>query len=284
MILYASMTLILLLTSYVVYFTYQRRNKLTCMTGMMISMTNAMMISISLGAILGTFIETKDLTIPTIVSVLTGMLAGYITGRPVSLMAAIDGLTAGIMGGMMGSMLGVMLQPTQVDLMIYFIDVIFILVMVLLLRLIEEESREEKQEKSLFRKPFVTNPIFLIAVVALLGTLVFGKGLLFPKTVASGETEQLESTPASNSIQEITITPKSYTPNNIVIEAGKPSIINFKPEKGSACLQIIRSEQLGLNLNLEEGKDNFVSLKALEPGTYEYACGMNMYKGTITVK
>lgn len=255
------------------------------MAGMMISMTNSMMASVSIGTIIGTYIQSKDLTIPIIASVSIGMIIGYLTGKPVSLMASIDGLTAGVMGGMMGSMLGVMLQPKSVDLMIYFIDVIFVLIMLLLLRLIEEESRQDKQGNPLFRKPLIANPIFLIAAVVLLGTLVFGKGLLFPsKTVAIGGNNQVEPTAVSSNIQEITITPNSYTPNNIVLKSGKPSIINFIPQEGSACLQTIRSEQLGLNLKLEEGKDNFVSLEGLESGIYEYACGMNMYKGTITVQ
>jgi uncharacterized membrane protein YfcA len=285
MLIYTSITLIILLTSYVVYFTYQRRHKLTCMTGMMIAMTNSMMLSISLGGILGTFIENKDITIPTICSVLLGMVVGYLTGRSVSLMAALDGLTAGIMGGMMGSMLGVMLQPASLDLMIYFIDIIFVLVMVFLLRLIDEESKEKNSEKSQYRKPLIANPIVLVAILAFMGTLVVGKGLLLPaKSEASGQNEPVKFTPVSNNIQEVTVTPRGYTPNNIVVEAGKTATINFKPEEGSSCLQTILSEGLGISAKLTEGTDNFINIKDLKPGTYEYACGMGMYKGTITVK
>lgn len=285
MLIYTSIILIILLSSYVVYFTFQRRKRLTCMAAMMIAMTNSMMVSISLGTILGTFMENKDLTIPTITSILLGMVVGYITGRPVSLMAALDGLTAGIMGGMMGSMLGVMLQPASVDLMIYFIVIIFVLVIVLLIRLIEEESKEKNEAMPQIRKPLVANPIVLVAILFLMGTLVFGKGLLLPaKSEASGHTEPITFTPASNDIQEITVTPKGYTPNNIVLETGKTSIINFKPEEGSGCLQTISSEELGISAKLKEGSDNYINIKALKPGTYEYACGMGMYKGTITVK
>jgi plastocyanin len=285
MIIYTSLALIVLLTSYVAYFTYQRRHKLTCMTGMMIAMTNSMMLSISLGAILGTFIENKDITIPTIASVILGMIVGYLTGRSVSLMAALDGLTAGIMGGMMGSMLGVMLQPASVDFMIYFIDIIFVLVIMFLLRLIDEESKEKNTETSQFRKPLIANPIMLVVLLAFLGTMVVGKGLIFPaKSEASGQIEPVKFTPASNNIQDIAVTSRGYTPNNIVVEAGNTATINFKPEKGSSCLQTIRSEGLGISAKLKEGSDNYINIKDLKPGTYEYACGMGMYKGTITVK
>lgn len=90
------------------------------MAGMMIAMTNAMMASISLGAILGilgTIIQSKDLTIPTIVSVSISNDCCFFVRKILSLMASLDGLTAGIMNGMMGSMSGVM-QPKSVDFLI----------------------------------------------------------------------------------------------------------------------------------------------------------------------
>jgi len=283
MLIYTSIALIVLLTTYVIYFTYQRRERLTCMTGMMIAMTTSMMVSISLGAILGTFIENKDLTIPTIASVLIGMVTGYATGRPVSPMAALDGLTAGIMGGMMGSMLGVMLQPTSIDLMIYFIDIIFVLVLIYLLRLIDEESKASKQETVQYRKPLIANPILLIVILAFMGTLVFGKGLLNPgQTEATEQKEEIKIIPASNEIHDIQVKPTEYAPNNIVLKAGSPAILNFKTEK-VGCTGIIVSDELGFNISLKENTDNFVNVKSLKPGTYHYACGMGMYKGTVTV-
>ncbi|WP_458411808.1 cupredoxin domain-containing protein [Schinkia sp. CFF1] len=284
MLLYTSLAIIILLTSYVMYFTFQRRHKLTCMTGMMIAMTNSMMLSISLGAILGTFIENKDLTIPTITSVLLGMAIGYGTGRSVSLMAALDGLTAGIMGGMMGSMLGVMLQPKSVDLMIYFIDVIFLLVIFILLQLIDEESKVENKEKSISRKPLVANPIFLIVLLIFMGTLAFGKGILFSNgnDRVSAEPNEIKFTPASSEIHEVLVKPSGYAPNNIVLKAGTPSIINFKTEKLS-CTGTVRSEELGFNVQLKENTNNYVDIEALKPGTYHYTCGMGMFESTITV-
>ncbi|MBV7505297.1 hypothetical protein KW850_08530 [Bacillus sp. sid0103] len=76
MLLYVRITLIALLTSYVIYYTFRNKQRLTCMAGMMIAMTNAMMASILLGAILGTFIQDKDLTIPTITSMSIGLIVG----------------------------------------------------------------------------------------------------------------------------------------------------------------------------------------------------------------
>ncbi|MBT2701391.1 cupredoxin domain-containing protein [Bacillus sp. ISL-40] len=279
-----SIILIVLLSSYVVYFTFRNKNKLTCMAGMMISMTNSMMASIAIGSILGTLIQNKDLTIPTIASVTLGMIVGYITGKPVSLMASIDGLTAGIMGGMMGSMLGVMLQPKSTDVMIYFIDIVFVAVMVLLIRLIDEESKTSKQDSS-NRKPILTNPIFLVVLLIFMGVLVFGRGAFYASgsEQASNEVEEIKFTDTSSQIYEVMVKPTEYTPNNTVIKAGTPSIINFKTED-VGCTGIVLSEELGFNVSLKAHTNNYVNIKSLKPGTYHYACGMNMYKGTITVQ
>jgi hypothetical protein len=251
------------------------------MAGMMISMTNAMMASISIGAILGTFIQDKDLTIPTILSVSIGMIVGYLTGRPVSLMASLDGLTAGIMGGMMGSMLGVMLQPKSMDLMIYFVVVVFVLVMVLLIRLIDDETKITKQETST-RKPLVANPIILLLILVFMGVLVFGKSTILPNSqVVTSEKKEIKFTDTSSEIHEIMAKPSEYSPNNLVIKARVASILNFKTEQ-VGCTGIVLSDELGFNVRLKENTNNFVDLNSLEPGTYNFACGMGMFKGTIT--
>jgi uncharacterized membrane protein (DUF441 family) len=283
MLLSISISLILLMTTYVIYYTYRNKQRLTCMAGMMIAMTNAMMTGIALGVILGTFIQDKDLTIPTIASVSIGMIVGYITGRPVSLMASIDGLTAGIMGGMMGSMLGVMLQPKSIDLMIYFIDAVFVFIMVLLIRLIDEEAKTNKQE-SINWKPLIANPFLLVALLVFMGVLVFGKGTIFPinGNQASSEPNDIKFSPTSSQIHEVEVKPTEYTPNNLVLEASTASIINFKTE-AVGCTGIVLSEELGFNVTLKENTNNYVNVKPLNPGTYHYACGMGMYKGTVTV-
>ncbi|WP_028390677.1 cupredoxin domain-containing protein [Bacillus cihuensis] len=283
MLLSVSIALIVLLTSYVVYYTFRNRHRLTSMTGMMVSMTNSMMSSIALGTILGAYIQDKDLTIPTILSVSIGMLVGYLTGRPVSSMASLDGLTAGIMGGMMGSMLGVMLQPKSVEVMIYFIVVIFVLVIVLLIRLIDEETKRNNKEKTFNKRPLVANPIVLIVLLVFMSILVFGKGTLFQTNSeqASNEVEDIKFTSTSSDIYEVMVTPTEYTPNNLVIKAGKPFIINFKTEE-VGCTGIILSDELGFNIALNENTNNYINIDALKPGTYHYACGMNMFKGTIT--
>ncbi|MFB7142558.1 hypothetical protein ACFCYN_23395 [Gottfriedia sp. NPDC056225] len=146
---WSSIALTALLSSYVIIIANRKKNRLSCTAGKMISMTNSMMTSVTIGTICGILYRDTDLTIPTIISICVGILIGYLTGKPLSLMAVLEGITAGIMGGMMGAMLGIMLQETYLNILIYFIDVVFVLITILLIKVIDQEiSKFNENEKS----------------------------------------------------------------------------------------------------------------------------------------
>jgi hypothetical protein len=132
----SSVLSILGLTSYLFLLIYRHRNTLSSMTGMMVSMGSAMMVSLLIGTILGVLF--KQTTAPTIYSVLIGMAVGYFSGKPVHLIALLDGLLAGVMGGSMGGMLGAMVAPENPVLIVGFLNVVFIAVMLFLFRLIRD--------------------------------------------------------------------------------------------------------------------------------------------------
>jgi hypothetical protein len=149
MVIILSITLIALLTTYVIFVTYRNKSYFNSMVGMMISMTNSMMASVSLGTIFGIVLNDKDLSISTILSITIGVFIGLITGVPLSFIAILDGILAGVMGGMMGAMLGIMLQEAYSTLMISFIDLLFVIVIGILLRFINQEIQLNKQENHL---------------------------------------------------------------------------------------------------------------------------------------
>jgi hypothetical protein len=149
------------------------------------------------------------------------------------------------MGGMMGAMLGVMLQPKSIDIMDYYVDLVFVLVIVLLIGMIDEETKMEKQETSV-RKPLIANLIILVAILVFMVGLVCGKGMLYQDgSIVSAEANHIKFAPASSEIQEVLVKPSGYTPNNIILKARKPSIINYKPEI-LGCTGIFLSRNLVL--------------------------------------
>lgn len=282
-----SLLIVVLFTAYSIFNTYKRREKLTCMAGMMISMTIGMMSSIGLGVILGVILN-HDLTVSTFIAILFGMVAGYVAGKPISLMAAIDGMLAGIMGGMMGAMLGVMLTATS-DTMVLFVDIIFIFIMSVLNQLIDEETGKVKADNRMVPKPFVGSLVTLVAGIAIVGLLLFVQNQKFASPT-SVETEssatEVQTSNGNNEgyqIGTVQVARTGYGPQNIVLKSGVPAKINFKTDGDAGCLRKVFSTDLGIDATLQEG-DNYITLKEMKPGTYPFTCSMFMYGGTITIK
>ena len=72
-----------------------------------------------------------------------------------------------------------------------------------------------------------------------------------------------------------------YSPNTIKLKAGVPAEITFSQAQG--CTQVVQSPDLGFTEDLSAGPKT-VKLKALQPGTYAFSCGMQMVFGKIVVE
>ena len=86
-------------------------------------------------------------------------------------------------------------------------------------------------------------------------------------------------------VQEVTVTVDGgYEPSQIVVQAGQPVRLNFYRKDPSSCLEEVRlpdfhiAQQLGLN------QTTSVEFTPDKPGKYEFACGMNMFRGCIEVQ
>ncbi|WP_336788503.1 cupredoxin domain-containing protein [Paenibacillus sp. MMO-177] len=280
---------VLFFTIYFIVQMYKRKDKLTCLTAMMIAMTVGMMSSLALGVILGVLLN-HDLTLSSMIAVLFGIIAGYLTGKPVSLMAALDGMLAGVMGGMMGAMLGVMLVVSEP--MLLFVSVIFIFIMSVLHQLVDQETGKSAAGK---QKNSGAHSISLLTLA--IGIVFVGALVLFQRV--DGVANSRSSLPQQNNktaqVQTSTegtagyqtgtieVKPTGYGPQNIQLKSGVPTQINFVAEATIGCLGQLISDELGIQATLNEG-NNFITLKDAKPGTYSYTCGMGMYGGTITIE
>lgn len=72
-----------------------------------------------------------------------------------------------------------------------------------------------------------------------------------------------------------------YNPGTIELKAGVPAEITFSQSGG--CTGYVQSGELGFAEDISGGAKT-VKLDNLQPGTYGFACGMNMVTGTIVVK
>ncbi|MGE7987946.1 cupredoxin domain-containing protein [Lysinibacillus fusiformis] len=289
-----SFIIIIMITIYVITFTYRAKSLLSEMTAMMIAMAISMMTSLVVGTILGIILIGR-LTIPVIFSVLFGMLIGYLIGRPFSLLASLDGLLAGIMGGMMGAMLGVMVFTQDPVVMTIFVDVIFIIIMMLIVKLIRQAVQESEIKPFTFKKNNWVKTIIGMIALLLIVSVVFFKPISYYFNDLFGSTSEVSevSSEKTNEVQAeqkdgyqeavIKVEPYGYTPENVKVKVGVPVKLHFQKSFAGGCLSFLLIEDFQLEKTLKKG-DNLVEFTPEKPGIYTFHCGMNMYFGKILVE
>ena len=86
-------------------------------------------------------------------------------------------------------------------------------------------------------------------------------------------------------IQEVTVTVDGgYDPSRIVVQVGQPVRLNFLRRDPSSCLEEVRLPDFHIAQTLTLNKITVVEFTPTAPGSYEFACGMNMFRGVIEVK
>lgn len=90
---------------------------------------------------------------------------------------------------------------------------------------------------------------------------------------------------ASEGIQEVTITVDGgYDPSRIVVQVGQPVRLNFFRKDPSSCLEEVRIPDFHIAQNLVINEVTTVEFNPTKPGNYEFACGMNMFRGVVEVQ
>jgi plastocyanin domain-containing protein len=94
--------------------------------------------------------------------------------------------------------------------------------------------------------------------------------------------ESFAATAGAGGLQEIDVTVKGgYQPAAIVVKAGRPVRLNFTRRESTPCGEEVVLPGFGKRAHLPEDKTVAVVVTPLEPGEYEFTCGMNMYKGKL---
>ena len=89
----------------------------------------------------------------------------------------------------------------------------------------------------------------------------------------------------SSGYQEALVLVKGgYSPDTIVVKAGKPVRLKFLRQESSSCSEEVIFGDFGKSAKLPEGAEVPVELMPKEPGTYEFTCGMAMLRGRLVVE
>ena len=93
------------------------------------------------------------------------------------------------------------------------------------------------------------------------------------------------SASSGSGVQEIHVTVKGgYSPEVIVARPGVPLRIHFRREETSPCSEEIVFPDFGIHQQLPAFETTVIDLPPAKAGSYRFACGMDMMRGTLKVE
>jgi plastocyanin domain-containing protein len=93
------------------------------------------------------------------------------------------------------------------------------------------------------------------------------------------------ATAGAAGLQEVRVIVKGgYTPDTIVVQAGKPVRLRFYRDETADCSERLVFEQFGIDRQLPAFQTTAVEFTPELPGEYPFRCGMNMLKGLLIVE
>lgn len=86
-------------------------------------------------------------------------------------------------------------------------------------------------------------------------------------------------------VQAIDITVDGgYSPDQIVVQVGKPVRLNFLRKDPSSCLEQIILPDFNQAIDLPLNQTAAIEILPEKAGSYAFHCGMNMFHGTLTAE
>jgi plastocyanin domain-containing protein len=97
--------------------------------------------------------------------------------------------------------------------------------------------------------------------------------------------EQSERASTGPGAQEIQVLVKGgYNPDVIVARPDVPLRIHFRREETSPCSEEVVFPDFGVHRHLPAFETTVIELPPAREGTYRFACGMDMMRGTLKVE
>ena len=112
-----------------------------------------------------------------------------------------------------------------------------------------------------------------VAIVWVLWYFLYSRGTAMAATASAG------------GAQEVRVTVKGgYTPDIIVVQAGKPVRLQFYRDETADCSERVVFEKFGIDQQLAPFQTTTIEFTPEQPGEYPFRCGMNMLKGLLVVE
>ena len=86
-------------------------------------------------------------------------------------------------------------------------------------------------------------------------------------------------------VQEHTIdVAGTFTPASVTLKAGQPARLHFRRTEAATCADEIVMPDLGIRKKLAANQTVTIDIPAQQARTLNFACGMDMMKGTVVVQ
>lgn len=121
----------------------------------------------------------------------------------------------------------------------------------------------------------------LLVTLAGLATIVWVNWYFF----IAGRAAPVTAAPGGSGAQEISIVVDGgYAPNSISVERGRPVRLLFDRRDQGSCTEEVVLPDFGVRRFLPTGQVTPIEFTPDKPGTHEFACGMGMVRGKLTVR
>lgn len=86
-------------------------------------------------------------------------------------------------------------------------------------------------------------------------------------------------------VQEAQVIVKGgYTPDVIIVKAGRPVRLVFRREETASCSEMVVFKDFGKSAKLPPGETVAVEVLPEQPGVYEFTCQMGMLRGKLVAE
>ena len=84
--------------------------------------------------------------------------------------------------------------------------------------------------------------------------------------------------------EQMVLVKGGYTPDVIVVEAGKPVRLNFVRQESASCSEMVLLPAFNKSATLPEGQTVPVEFLPKDRGEFEFSCQMGMFRGKLIVE
>ncbi|HBY97270.1 MAG TPA: copper-transporting ATPase [Chloroflexi bacterium] len=90
---------------------------------------------------------------------------------------------------------------------------------------------------------------------------------------------------SAEGVQEALVVVKGgYTPDVLVVKAGRPVRLNFNRQETSSCSEMVLFPDFNKSAQLPEGETVAVEFTPGQPGEYTFQCQMGMLRGKLVAE